>query len=67
MTLLGDLSDFIEGHRPHGTLTADAMELTERGYLRTVRCACGVAFMRWITEADAVSDLGQTRLLVEPN
>jgi len=38
-------------------LTADPAEPTEHDYLLTVGCSCGVTVMRWITEAEAVSDL----------
>ena len=65
--LMAALIDFIEDHRAHGTLTADATEATDQGYMLTVACSCGVAFMRWITETEAVSDLVTSRLLVEPN
>ena len=63
---MADLIHFIERHHAHGTLTADATEPTDQGYMLTVPCSCGVAFMRWIREADAVSDLVTSRLLVEP-
>ena len=65
--LMAELIDFIEDHRAHGTLTADATEATDQGYMLTVRAPAASAFMRWITEADAVSDLVTSRLLVEPN
>ena len=64
---MADLIDFITHHRAHGTLTADATEATDQGYMLTVACSYSVTFMRWITEADAVSDLVTSRLLVEPN
>lgn len=65
--LMADLIDFIEQHRPYSTLAADATEPTERGYLVTVDCSCGVAFMRWMTEAGAVSELTWSSLLSMPN
>jgi hypothetical protein len=55
--LLADLEDFINGHRPHGTLTADATEPAWNGYALTVACPCGVVFERWITPLDADLDL----------
>jgi len=53
MTLHADLVSFIERHRPRGALTGDASVPTERGYLLTVACSCGVTFERWITPAEA--------------
>ena len=39
--LLLDLTQFIQGHRPHGPLTADATKPAWNGYLLTVACRCG--------------------------
>jgi hypothetical protein len=47
--MLADLSEFVEDHRPHGSLTADATEPAWNGYLLTVACSCGVVFGRWVT------------------
>jgi hypothetical protein len=44
---------FIDTHRLHGTLTADAIEPAWNGYLLTVACPCGVVFERWMTPEDA--------------
>ena len=63
---MADLIEFMEQQGPHGTLTADATEPIERGYMLTVECVC-VRFMRWITEADAVSELTWSSLLAMPN
>jgi hypothetical protein len=46
MTLLAELEEFVQDHRPHGGMTADATEPTSRGYRLTVACACGVVFER---------------------
>jgi hypothetical protein len=55
--VLADLQNFIEDHRPHGPLTADATEPARNGYRLTVACSCGVVFERWITPLDADTDL----------
>ena len=57
MTVLGDLTDFVHSHHPHGSLTADASEPAWNGYLLTVACPCGVAFGRWVTPEEADADL----------
>jgi hypothetical protein len=36
MTLLNDLEEFIQNHRPHGSLTTAATEPAWNGYLLTV-------------------------------
>ena len=56
MTLLADLEAFVHDHRSHGGLAGDATEPASNGYRRTVACACGVVFERWVTP-DADSDL----------
>ena len=56
-TLLTDLTDFVDSHRSHGPLTADATEPAWNGYLLTVACPCGVVFERWVTPKDADADL----------
>jgi hypothetical protein len=53
MPVLTDLEDFVNSHRPHSPLTADATEPTWNGYLLTVACPCGVMFERWVTALDA--------------
>jgi hypothetical protein len=50
MSLDADLNEFVNNHRPHGPLTADATEPAWNGYLLTVVCPCGVVFMRWVTQ-----------------
>jgi hypothetical protein len=55
--LLPELEVFCGDHRPHGTLTADAMEPAWNGYLLTVACSCGVVFGRWVTPEEAEGDL----------
>ncbi len=69
MTLHADLVSFIERHRPRGALTGDASASvpTERGYLLTVACSCGVTFERWITPAEATADMVRSALLALPN
>ena len=57
MTLLPDLVDFLQSHRPHGPLTADATEPAWSGYLLTVTCPCGVIFERWVAPENAELDL----------
>jgi hypothetical protein len=55
--ILINVAEFVEAHRSHGRLTADATEPAGNGYLLTVACCCGVAFERWITGEDAELDL----------
>jgi hypothetical protein len=57
VSVLPELREFIENHRPHGALTADASEPASNGYRLTVSCGCGVVFERWITPWDAELDL----------
>jgi hypothetical protein len=57
VNLLTDLEEFVEDHRPHGTLTADATEPAWNGYWLIVACPCGVVFERWVTPEDADADL----------
>jgi hypothetical protein len=52
MILLADLEGFVNDHRTHGPLTADATEPAWNGYLLTVACSCGVVFQRWVTPED---------------
>jgi hypothetical protein len=56
-SLLDDLSEFVNEHRAHGNLTADATEPAWNGYLLTVACPCGVVLERWVTPQDAELDL----------
>ncbi len=67
MDLADDLRGFVTRHRAHGRLTGDATEPSERGYLVTVACSCGVSFMRWITPQDAVRELVNTTLIATSN
>jgi len=55
--LVPELIEFVQDHRPHGPLTADATTPAWNGYLLTVACGCGVTFERWVTLADAELDL----------
>jgi hypothetical protein len=56
-TLLADVTDFVQGHRTHGELRADAGTSSANGYRLEVRCLCGVVFERWVTPDDAGLDL----------
>jgi hypothetical protein len=62
LSLLTD--DFLDRHRAHGKLTAEATEPTAKGYLLTVRCPCGVEFMRWVTPGEAEREMVLSELLV---
>ena len=55
--LLDDLADFVTHHRPCGQLTGDATEPEANGYLLTVGCSSGVAFLRWVTLEEAAREL----------
>ena len=55
--MLADLTEFVDDHRPHGPLTADATEPAWNGYLLTVAWLCGV------TLAGGRSRLSGVRLL----
>jgi hypothetical protein len=57
MTLLADLEEFVQAHRPHDSMTGDASEPTPNGYRLTVACVCGVVFERWVTPDDVHDDL----------
>jgi hypothetical protein len=59
MTLLADLEEFVQAHRPHGGMTGDATEPASNGYRLTVACVCGVVFERWVTSEDADDDLSR--------
>ena len=61
--MLADLRDFVARHRAHGQLTADATEPTTEGYMLSVRCPCGVEFMRWVTRGEAAREMVLTELL----
>ena len=41
-----DVEEFVNDHRPHGTLAADTTEPAWNGYLLTVACPCGVVLER---------------------
>jgi hypothetical protein len=64
--LLVELEDFVEDHRLHGTLTADATEPAWNGYRLTVACACSVVFDRWVTPWDAEHDMICSALFASP-
>jgi hypothetical protein len=55
--LFADLEEFVQDHRPHGSLAADATEPAWNCYLLTVACSCGVVFERWVTPGEATADL----------
>ena len=57
VSILLELREFIENHRSHGALTADASEPASNGYRLTVSCGCGVVFEWWITPEEADLDL----------
>jgi hypothetical protein len=61
--MMSELRNFVSRHRAHGPLTADATEPTAKGYLLTVRCPCGVDFMRWVTPSEATRELVLSTLL----
>jgi hypothetical protein len=54
---LDDLREFVDDHRRHGPMTADATAPAWNGYRLTVACPCGVVFERWITPEDADRDV----------
>jgi hypothetical protein len=62
-SLLTDLRDYVSRHRPHGWLVGEATEPQPDGYMLTVRCPCGVEFMRWLTPSEAARELVLTELL----
>jgi hypothetical protein len=55
--ILINVAEFVEAHRSHGPITADATEPAWNGYLLTVACPCGVVFERWVTPEEADADL----------
>jgi hypothetical protein len=50
--------------RAHGQLLAGATEPVADGYVLTVRCPCGVEFMRCVTPGEAARELVLSELLV---
>ena len=60
MTLLTDLEEFVQEHRPHGGMTGDATQPAWNGYLLTVACPCGVVFERWSRPKTPELDLLRT-------
>jgi hypothetical protein len=54
---LDDLREFVDDHRRHGPMAADATEPAWNGYLLTVACPCGEVFERWVAPQDADRDL----------
>jgi hypothetical protein len=62
ITVLTELEEYVQAHRPHGTLTADANPAWN-GYLLTVACPCGVVFERSVTPEEANVDLLRLALL----
>ncbi len=59
VSVIPDLTEFVEAHRPHGPLTADATTPSWNGYLLMVACSCRVVFERWVTLLDAELHLRQ--------
>ena len=57
VSTLGDLAEFIEDHRSHGSLTGKATKPEWNGDQLTVTWSCGVVFERWVTPWDAELDL----------
>jgi hypothetical protein len=59
MTLLAELEEFINTHRPHGSQTAHAPETAWNEYLLVVawRVRFGVLFERWVTPMKTELDL----------
>jgi CheY-like chemotaxis protein len=57
VNLFADLEEFVQNHRPHRHLTADATEPAWDGYLLPVACPCRVVSQRWVTPLDADGDL----------
>jgi len=55
--LLSDLTEFVQDHRPRGSMSCDATEPAWNGSLLTVACPCGMVFERWVTPEDADADL----------
>jgi hypothetical protein len=51
--LIADLEEFVQDHRPHGVLVADASPPGPNGHRLEVGCPCGVVFERWVTPEDA--------------
>jgi hypothetical protein len=63
MSLTAEVQAFVTDHRPHGTLTGDADDLTPNGYRLWIACPCGVMLERWITPEAAAEDLAALALL----
>jgi hypothetical protein len=57
--LIPDLEDFVQNHRSHGQLVAEAGTPGPNGYRLEVRCDCRVVFERWVTPEDAGVELTQ--------
>jgi hypothetical protein len=55
--LIADFGEFLDGHRPHGQLFADAGTPGANGYRLEIRCHCGVVFERWVTPTNAAVEL----------
>jgi len=56
-SLLADVKEFVDLHRPHGELRATASPPTPNGYRLEVACACRVVFERWVFPEDAAIDM----------
>jgi hypothetical protein len=51
------LEEFVQHHRPHGTLVARTGTPGPGGYRLAVACPCGIVFERWVTPEDAGVEL----------
>jgi len=56
-SLLADVREFVELHRPHGELQAKASEPTPNRYRLEVACRCRVVFERWVFPEVAAIDM----------
>jgi len=56
-SLLADVKEFVERHRPDGELQAKASPPTANGYRLEAACPCRVVFERWVVPDDAAIDL----------
>jgi hypothetical protein len=65
--LLDELAHFIGQQRAHGDMIDDTGEPTDRGYMLTVRCPCGIVFYRWVTVDDAAREMVWSAMLATPS
>jgi hypothetical protein len=62
-----ELRGFALAHRGCGELRGAADPLTPDSYRLWARCLCGATLERWVTPADAESDLLRSALLAFEN